>query len=378
MSPGAGRTALVTASSVVSKVAAAHAAEADAARGPVTTVVDAVVEAGFARHMVPAAHGGAAGGFGELVRAVAEVGRGCASAAWFASLCAAVGRMAAYLPAEGRAEVWADGPDAVLVGGLLPAGTAEPVAGGWRLSGRWPYVSGVAVADWALLCGKTAEETPSAKFFAVPKGTFEIIDTWHTVGMRGTGSHSLALEDVFVPAHRALDTADLMAGTAPDAAAACHSVPLKAANGITLAAPALGAGSAVLTRWSDLLSAKLAKQGQTVISGPVDRTGIDLTFARSAGEIDLAELLLTRVAEVADSGAVPPELVARNQRDCALAVELLSGAVDRLFRSAGSTAQDEGDVLARGWRDVAGIAGHSGLQFTAGATAYARLVLSGG
>ncbi|MER7013283.1 acyl-CoA dehydrogenase family protein [Saccharopolyspora sp. NPDC000359] len=365
---------LLSAASVVSKVAGAHAAEADAARGPVEAVVDAVVEAGFARHMVPTALGGTAGGFGELVPAVVEVGRGCASAAWFASLCAAVGRMASYLPAEGRAEVWADGPDAVLVGGLLPAGTAEPVAGGWRLSGRWPYVSGVAVADWALVCGKAGEK---AMFFAVPRASYQVIDTWHTVGMRGTGSHSLALEDVFVPTHRALDTADLMAGTAPDAAAACHSVPLKAANGMTLAAPALGAASAVLARWSDLMSAKLAKQGQTVISGPVDRTGIDLTFARSAAEIDSAELLLTRVAEVADAGAVPPELVARNQRDCAVAVELLSGAVDRLFRSAGSTAQAEGDVLARGWRDVGAIAGHSGLQFTAGATAYARLVLSG-
>ncbi len=209
--PQGDKSTIVSRAPVVAEVAARHAEEAETARRLSPEVVRAVLDAGFARHFVPVAHGGEAGGFAELTAAVGLVGEGCTSAGWAASLAAYAGRYAAFLPEEGQAEIWADGPDALLAGALMPSGKAEPVAGGWLLSGEWKYISGVHFADWALACAAVPAEgpqdpdvRPEVRFFAVPRTDFTIEDSWFTVGMRGTGSDTLVLADAFVPEHRTL------------------------------------------------------------------------------------------------------------------------------------------------------------------------------
>ncbi|MER7206961.1 acyl-CoA dehydrogenase family protein [Streptosporangium sp. NPDC000239] len=347
-------------------VAAKRAAEAEANRQLTPDVVEAIVHAGFVRHFVPAGYGGAAGGFAELLSAVTQVGEGCASAAWFASLTAGTGRLAAYLPEEGRREVWAEGPHAVIVGGLVQAGTAERVSGGWRVRGQWPYVSGIAHSDWALLCARTER---GARFFAVPRAAYGVADTWFNSGMRATGSNTLILDETEVPEARSVALDDLLAGEAPDARAVCHRVPMKAGNGLTLTAPLLGAARGALRRWSELVRDKLLAPAGA-ISGGVGRGSYELTLARADGEVDAAALLLRRVAEVADQAPVDALLTARNGRDCALAADLLATAADRLLRSSGSRGQSESEPLQRHWRDVTTGAGHAGLQLPAVAGAF--------
>lgn len=100
-----------------------------------------------------------------------------------------------------------------------------------------------------------------------------------------------------------------------------------------------------------------------------------ITVARAAGEIDAAALLLGRVAAIADRGGVSPEETTRSWRDCALAVELLVGAVDRLFRSAGTSAQADTQPLQRFWRDVNAAASHVVLRFETAAAAYCEHLL---
>ncbi|PZG01209.1 hydrolase [Micromonospora endophytica] len=355
----------------IATLAAKRAADSEARRNLDPDVVRLVVQGGFARHFVPVAQGGVAGSFSELLSAVALLGETCASTAWFASLAAATGRMAAFLPVEGQREVWAQGPDVVVVGALGQSGTAEPVPGGWRVRGQWPYVSGVAYADWALVCARTPVDGGHEPwFFAVPRAAFGIADTWFNAGMRATGSNTLVLAEVVVPRSRSVALADLFAGRAPDAQAACHQVPMKAANGLTLVAPLLGAARGAVSRWVELVAGKL-KGPAAAISGGINRSVYELTLARADGELDAVELLLRRVAEVADRGDPGPVLTVRNGRDCALAADLLAGVVDRLIRSSGSRGQAENEPLQRFWRDVTTGAGHAGLQLPAIAGAYA-------
>ena len=128
-------------------VAARHAGRAERERRLAGETVRALVDAGFARHFVSRARGGAEGGFAELVHRSAQLAeRGCPSAAWCAALLAAHGRIASYLPSRGRGEVWAQGPDARIAAALFPpAGSAVPAAGGGLLlSGYWKCASGVA------------------------------------------------------------------------------------------------------------------------------------------------------------------------------------------------------------------------------------------
>ena len=371
------QTSLSTATQQITAVAARCANDAETNRRLDPDVVTAVLDAGYARHFVPTAHGGSAGTFLELTRSVAALGEACASTAWFASLTASLGRMAAFLPAEGQAELWADGPDPLIVGALMPVGKAQPVDGGWRLTGTWTFVSAIDYSDWALVCAMAATEgKPEARFFAVPRSSYRIVDTWFNVGMRGTGSNTLVLEDVLVPATRSFTRDQLAAGQAVGSTATCHSTPLRAANGLSFATPVLGAARGALLAWTGYIAEKTRNAPpRNGVSGGTALSH-ELTLTRSAAEIDAAQLLLERVAGIADLGTVTPEQIARNTRDCAFAVELLVSAVNRLFSAAGTSGQSSTNAIQRFWRDVNAASSHIVLQFEPAASAYAGQLLA--
>lgn len=367
------RTEAGPAAADVVALAALHAEEAERRWRPATEVVRAVAEAGFPRHFVPAAYGGTEGSFTALTGAIAEIGAACPATAWCASVTAHLARMAAFLPAEGAREVWAEGPDALVVGSLIPAGRAESVPGGWRLTGTWPYVSAVDHSDWALLCAMAPyPEGPRAMVFAVPRAAYAVRDTWSDIGMRATGSHSLVVEGVHVPAHRAMDRDALLEGRPADASAPCHTVPLRAVNALSFATPAWGAAQGLLALWRELVGRKL--DGPTPPPAAA-RGAYEAVLARASGEIDSAGLLLERAARVADRGGpLSPLLTARNLRDCALAMDHVVAATDRLFRSAGTGAHSVSAPMQRYWRDIHSMASHVVLQFDAAAGVYAREV----
>ncbi|MCZ2526337.1 hydrolase [Streptomyces sp. NPDC059506] len=361
---------LTAAARAVVPLAAAHAAAADTDRSLHPDVVEAIVAAGFTRHFAPPGACGPPGTFADLLTAAAELGTGCPSAAWIASVCASAGRLTGLLPGAGREEVWAKGDGTVVAAGLIPAGTAVPVPGGWRLTGAWPYVSGSGFADWTLLAARTeAGGRTQVRVFAVPAADCTVRDTWRTLGMRGTGSNTVVAEAVTVPAERTVPLDTLVSGASFPGAAPCHTVPLKAANGLTLAAPLLGAARGAVRRWTELVGERLTAPPAGV-SGAPDRSTYEQALARSEGETDAAALLLARVGRVADEGEVDEAATARNARDCALAAEYLTAAVDRLLRSAGTRAHAEGEELQRRWRDLVCGAGHAALQFAPAARAW--------
>jgi alkylation response protein AidB-like acyl-CoA dehydrogenase len=380
------RTGLLAAAADLRPLAATRAADAESERRLDREVFAATVAAGFARHFVPARWGGDDGTFAELTPAVAEVGRGCASTAWCASLAANLARMAAFLPPEGCDDVWSAGPDAVVVGSLTPLGKAEAADGGWRLSGQWPYISAVEQSDWALLAGVVGDGgdtttapsgRPRAKVFALPRSDYDFLDTWFNVGMRATGSHTVTVEGAFVPARRTFEREDLFAGQALGSEAACHAVPLQAANALSFAGPVLGAVRGALDSWCAYIAQKLGTVPAVPGGGPgLSRASYDATLTRASCEIDAAELLLMRASSVADRGKqVTPAETVRNLRDGAYAVEVLATAVDRLFQAAGTTGQSAANPMQRFWRDAKAMATHVALQFEPAAHAYAGEML---
>ncbi|WP_073948918.1 acyl-CoA dehydrogenase family protein [Streptomyces kebangsaanensis] len=343
-----------------------HAAGADFARALPSPVVDAILEAGFARHFVPTEWGGTAGTVTDLLRAAATLGAGCASAAWCASVIAGAARMGAYMPAAGQREIWADGPDTVIVGALMPRGTATWHGDGWRVSGQWDFTSAVGISDWALVCAQVpGEDGAEPWFFALPRADYLIADTWHPVGMRGTGSNTLIAEEAYVPRHRGFPRETMLKGAGTTSAARCHTVPLRVLSGLLFAGPALGAARAALEAWCARVSGRAAQD-----------PGARLVAARATAGIDMAELLLRRAARVADAASVSTTEELRNPADCALALELLVDEVERLYRTVGSAGQLPPDPLQRIWRDVHGIAGHVALRFDPAGSAYGGHLLN--
>ncbi|MET9358208.1 acyl-CoA dehydrogenase family protein [Streptomyces sp. NPDC006617] len=337
----------------------ADAADRDGRLAPET--VAALTDAGFHRLFVPPERGGTGGGFATLVTAVAAVGEGCASAAWVAAVFANFGRLAGFLPPEGRRRIWGDGPHVRLVGAVAPTGRARPGPGGWLLSGSWQYVSGAAFSHWALLAGRTAEDGgEEVRFFAIPRYAYDITGTWSAPGMRGTGSDTVRVDEAFVA--RELSFPRRLAA---DGAVSAHpwlTVPSAAVTPLCFVAPALGAAAAALAAWAQRLRDAPARSTDAA----------RVALARSMGEVDAARLLVDRAAATADLGRVGrvgrPDAV-RNARDAALAMELISTAVCRLYRLVGTSGQSE-PRFQRPWRDITTAAGHALLDFEAAGRSY--------
>ncbi|MCF6525771.1 hydrolase, partial [Streptomyces sp. JJ36] len=236
----------------LAETAARCAADADADRTLAPAVCRGLLDAGFARHFVPERFGGDAGSAAVMLESVAALGEGCTSAAWCASVLAGAARMGVYLPEEGQQELWAAGPDTAVAGALIPRGSATEVAGGWRITGEWSFTSAVGFSDWALVCALVpgAEGRQEPWFFALPRAAYRVLDTWSAVGMRGTGSDTLQVDNVLVPRHRAFPREAMLAGRAVGSAARCHTVPLRLVSGLLFGAPALGAARAALRAWA--------------------------------------------------------------------------------------------------------------------------------
>ncbi|MBT0773432.1 hydrolase [Kineosporia sp. J2-2] len=348
-------------------VAARHAQEADAGRRLHPEVVEALDTAGFGAWLVPRRWGGVGGSYAGLTSAVATVGEECASAAWIASLLAYTGRFGGFLPTQGQAELWAEGPSTRVVSSLVSRDAvvrAEP--GGWNLSGTWNYTSGIEYSQWAFVAAtvQTGEGTHD-RFFLVPRSAYRIEESWFTVGMRATGSHTLVLEGVSVPEHRSFPLSDLFQGRRATVDDDRSGLPLFAVNGLTFSAPVIGAARGALLHGGRNLAG-----GQNRRLAPSDAQRI--AFARSAGEIDAAGLLLDRIAAGLDAADERAPQVVRGSRDASLAVDLSVRAVDQLFRAGGTRAQSEGDPLNRIWRDVNSAASHFVLQFEPAALGWAK------
>ncbi|MEU3756640.1 hydrolase [Streptomyces olivoreticuli] len=368
---------LVKAAQKVAEVAAAHAAAGEAGRRLAPEVAEAIVGAGFARHFVPARWGGAEGNVTDSLLATAAVAEGDASAAWVASIAASLGRMACFLPEEGQRAVWGEGPDTFVACALVPGGEARAVDGGWRISGLWPYLSGVHFSEWALVCCPVPVSGGGreVRFLLVPRSAYAIEDTWFPVGMRATGSDSLRLADVFVPYAFSFARAGLLAGRSDGPLPAASAVPLKAVSALSFAGPVLGAAKGALREFAAAVAAKRGAGAPGHRVSGTSEAAAELALARTAGEIDAAELLLRRAAAVADAGAIDERSLARTCLDHALAVDMLAGAVNRLSPLAGTRSQSDGAPFQRFWRDVNTAAGHTVLQFEPAARTFAGLTL---
>ncbi|WP_181801708.1 acyl-CoA dehydrogenase family protein [Streptomyces shenzhenensis] len=359
-------TGLLSAAGELSSLAARHAADADATRSLSHEVVDAIREAGFARHFVAARFGGTEGSFEELTRAVVSVGEGCAASAWCASLAAYSARFASHLPDEGHQALWGGSPDTVVATGLMPAGRARPADGGWLVTGQWAYVSGVDFADWVMVCAAVAGEEgpPQLRFFTLPRGAYTVRESWDSVGMRATGSHTVVVEDVFVPRHLSFDRADMLTGRNAGSDVPAHNVPFQAVGGLTFIAPVVGAATGALAACAGSITGR--RRNQTA----------ELTVVRASGRIDAARHLVLENAAVLDGRLFTPEHMARNERNATFAAETLREAAALLVGAAGTGGLGEGHALQRFWRDITSATSHVALQYdTAARKNYSAVLL---
>lgn len=341
-----------------------HAADADERGELPKEVVAELTSAGFPGYFAPVERGGSEAGYEELFGAVSALAERCASAAWCAMLWAIHGGYAARLPEAGRAEIWRDAPAVRISAAVVPpAGSARRTDGGWSVSGRWEFVSGIEHAHWVLL-GARRTDSDEVLVCATRAADLDIERGWNAVGLRGTGSHAVRAADLFVPDQRSMTFVRMTRAEPAPGIARRQAAPARLFGAPLMAAVALGAARSALGQWT--------RDAVRTVSGAAAES-----VTLSAGEFEAARLLLTQAVRRADAGPLDAAAVAVNLRDAAAGVSILVGCVDRLLRSGGTASRSADGVFHRAWRDVHTVAAHGVLRLSTAAPAYARVLQAG-
>lgn len=187
-----------------------HADQIDAQRELPKPLFHALADAGFYRMAVPRAVGGLEVDFPTYVQVLEELGKGDASTAWTVSQGANWGSYSARMAPATAREIWTDTPRSVVSNSPAPTAKAVVVPGGFRITGRQPFSTGIMHASWVAAHATVIENgvvrqrngRPEARYCLIPRSEVELVDAWHTKGMRGTGTHTFDVKDVFVPEER--------------------------------------------------------------------------------------------------------------------------------------------------------------------------------
>jgi alkylation response protein AidB-like acyl-CoA dehydrogenase len=311
------------------------------------------------RLSTPAVVGGAQVEELTAVRVIEELSRQDGSVGWNVMVASNTATIASYLSYAGLQAVYRGGASTVVAGALLPKGEAHRVAQGFRLSGRWALASGCNQADWMVACstvmkdGKPclhADGRPDIRTFFVPVAQCEILDTWHTAGLRGTGSHDWQLADVFVPEE--LSFPIFLDG--PSKPGALFVKDFAAYAVARVAAVALGIARDAIDALITLAKAKIPIAGtSTLATQPItqDRVGRAEALLR-AGHAFLYETVRDLPYSPTWDTELSDNLRAAIRLAGAHAAENAAMAVDLMFNTAGTAGIFTSSRLERCFRDV--------------------------
>jgi len=324
-----------------------------------------MAEAGFHKMMLAEEFGGLGADPITCARVVEILAAGDGSVGWLAMITAGTAHWAtAMISDEAAGEVFSGNREAILVGTMSPHGKAVNVEGGVRVTGRWPFGSGIQVASWlASGCELYDGDTPVTDdtgarervLVLTPTDECTVLDTWDTTGLRGTGSNDYVMEEVFVPAHRALKHPFLFEPQRPDPIYACFA----------LSAPFIAAVSVGIARGA-VEELKCLLREKT--SGPEALANLGRADALVSSASTYMFNTLKQVWSTLSAGAVlPTDLRARFRGALTHAAQTSTEAVNIAFQTAGGAAIYKGHPLERRFRDIHTAAAHA--KFRAGTMA---------
>ncbi|HWU21377.1 MAG TPA: flavin-dependent monooxygenase [Nocardioides sp.] len=335
------------------------AATEESRRVPTASIAE-LSAAGVFRMLQPKRYGGAEADpveFYEVVRAIAGA---CGSTGWVAGVLGVHPWQLALFPEQAQDDVWGVDPATLVSSAYAPVGRLVPGDGGHRLSGRWSFSSGCDHARWVLLGAMLlgADGKPVDFITAlVPRTDYEIADVWDPVGLRGTGSNDILVQDAFVPTYRTLRNYEHSQLRGPGQAVndgPLYRLPFGAVFTTAIAAPVIGAVAGCL----DSYVAAMRDRVRLSLGGGrfAEDQFAQVAVARAACEVDAAILQTDRnIAELyaaARTGEIPWELRLRTRRDQVRAAERSIEAIDLLFRTAGGNSLHRGNPIERAWRDA--------------------------
>jgi alkylation response protein AidB-like acyl-CoA dehydrogenase len=378
------REELVRRAEALIPVLRARAAQTDALRQlPPETKRD-LVTSGVARILQPARYGGCEAPFSGMVDILRTIGRGCGSTVWCLAQYVGHNFMVAQWPPEAQAAVWGEAPANLVSGILIPLlGRARKVAGGYSLSGQWPFVSGVNASDWCILSGMVENArggAPEERYFLVPQGRLEILDTWDAIGLQGSASNDVKVEHVFIPEQMSLPIQHLKGGETPGNV--LHPAPLYRSPsymwfGILLSSASLGMAEGMLTDY-----VQQAKTRVTLMSGQDSRSQPTqhIKIAEAVASLEAARAVLyancEEIMAILEAGRLPSD-DQRTKYRCvgAFAGKLAFAAANAIWDAGGARGVYMNNPIARAYRDLCAATRHFTHNWDINAAAHGRVKL---
>jgi 3-hydroxy-9,10-secoandrosta-1,3,5(10)-triene-9,17-dione monooxygenase len=347
------RTELVARAVALQPLLRAHASHGEINRRQADEVIAALTSAGFFRLLTPSRFGGYSADLRTIVEITEALGTADGSAGWLVGLGSTASQLVSGGSARAQQEIFGPDPDARLAGSGHPV-PARRVDGGLVVSGRWPYASGSPHATWAGLGALVVDDDQhSADVYMclVPASDLRLEDTWHVVGMRGTGSNTWAADDLFVPEHRLASMTAL--------------TDFAAAATLALVGPLLGMGQAALS--AVVAGAEVKSMHHTVFARQRDSVGVQIQVAEAALGLQTARLHAYDIADRLDEAEAGGETLTYQDRAqmrgaVGYVAQTVLKAIDVLVNVHGAATFGEANPVQRYWRDANTAARHAGLN----------------
>jgi indole-3-acetate monooxygenase len=327
-------------------------------------LVEAMAQAGLFRLWIPRSLGGEETDPMTLVRVVEEVSRADGAAGWCLGIGGTYGALAGYLSADAAHEIYGSDPLVRTAGALRPFGNAVIVQGGYRVTGRWPLGSGCQHSSWIvggcrILDGDQPRllpnGTPLTRVLFFPATDCEVLDTWDSIGLRGTGSHDYTVTDVFVPAAHSLSLREPPVEQGP-----LYAMPMIAVSAPALAAVGLGIARHAIELLLELAQTKIASRSRQSLRE-------DVTMQASLGQAEAvlrsARAFLYETLEEGWKITTARQPLSVSQRAMLWlasthAVISAKQATELMFSAGGSASPYKSGGLERCLRDVHAVGQH--------------------
>jgi 3-hydroxy-9,10-secoandrosta-1,3,5(10)-triene-9,17-dione monooxygenase len=338
-----------------------RADDAERARVVPEASVKELEEAGFFRMLQPRQYDGLECDPVDFFTAVRDIAGACGSTGWIASVLGVHPWQVALFDEEAQRAVWGEDTSTRLSSSYAPTGKAVVADGGFTLSGKWSFSSGCDHATWVLLGGLVFDQEGQVvdfRTFLVPREKYQIVDVWNVVGLRGTGSNDIVVEETFIPEAFTLSMGDTGRCYGPGQAvndSDLYKLPFHSLFTTTISTPIIGMAYGAYAEHVEMQQKRVraAYAGEKANLDPFAAVRI----ARASSEIDAAwALTMNNIrdeqAHVTRGEKIPLGLRLKVRRDQVLGTQRAIDAIDDLFEASGGRALAEGTYLQRAWRDA--------------------------
>ncbi|MFT0861375.1 hypothetical protein [Ancylobacter sp. G4_0304] len=351
----------------------------DAKRSLTDETRDDLKSSGIARLLQPVRFGGAEAPISAIIDVLIPIAGGCPSTAWCLAQYIMHNYMLARWPAAAQERIWQE-PDALVSGIIIPRlGRAVPSRDGYLVSGTWPLVSGVEASDWCMVTAmvERANAPDEERYFLLPTRELTILDTWHSIGLKGSGSQDITLENHFIPEHMSLAIAHMKGGDSPGAQinpSAMYRLPTHMSFGLLLASAVIGIAESM---FETFLSQSRRRRALMSDSETTAYATHHMAVGDISASLQAAEALLRADAEemmdFAQSGHTLSAIERSNYRcNAAFAGRLARSAAEAVWDLTGARGTYQDNPIARLYQDVIVASRHTTMNWQVNSTEHGR------